>query len=718
MIIITKYEVTAMSLELKEGIGELIRKGQSMKDYIFQKRTNKLYDLEDATAADIEASEEGYAVVQEFIKTKTSHSVQCSRPEGKLVLTFSATQVPESLVDGIKPPDGELYKYVNSYDPGSKTVEMIFDMEEVPEAGDFERDIHHKGGTKGVLGWDESLKLELKEDEMAPTPVPYEQDDHTVGPDGKRISRKDKTLDELLNETAGLEVTNAERVMSGNPGDSDRVAIKINGTAYEFTPNEDCPYLVGQLIDKFNKVAAYSHGRALQFLKKYATGAKSELVSEGFIEKASKSVKDSDDFSTDYTMYYDTENDKYVFVFGDKDIYRPEDGDFDWECDSEEEAQKWFDFYKGYVNGEEDMVERLREGNQFKSHHKCTTCGKPISQCSCKVEDEEVVNEALGATATLSISDLKAFFDKSETAKKDYPNFFAWYDAMAKAGKIGMGASAHNFWITEADEDRDAEGEGTEDAFANLVADLQDIKGYSQYVSALKKLNPEQTKLFMQYFGKIDPQKPSVGNKGIPATTLIPTQSEIDWKKSLSYGLKQDCSYFFKPPVELGMPVLVYDGKYIIDGHHRWSQVFMFNPKADVSCVNFTYDQNGPLDVLKDFQAAVLAQTGEVKVGTAGTNIWNVDENTLREFIDSNISDACWESLVKNKVATDRESAINYIVGNAMTLQDKVKPINNAPDRVDMPQTDPDVIKRAAQALTDMSESCLRLREEILRGGK
>ena len=67
-----------------------------------------------------------------------------------------------------------------------------------------------------------------------------------------------------------------------------------------------------------------------------------------FIEMASKSVADSDGFYTDYTMYEDTENGSYVFVFGDTDLYRPEDEDFDWECDTLEEAWDWFDVYTGF----------------------------------------------------------------------------------------------------------------------------------------------------------------------------------------------------------------------------------------------------------------------------------------------------------------------------------------------------------------------------------
>ena len=71
----------------------------------------------------------------------------------------------------------------------------------------------------------------------------------------------------------------------------------------------------------------------------------------------SKAVLYSDGFYTDYTMYFDPSEDRYVFVFGDKDIYKPEDGDFDYETDSEGAAEEWFDSYTGF---EDDLDESLK----------------------------------------------------------------------------------------------------------------------------------------------------------------------------------------------------------------------------------------------------------------------------------------------------------------------------------------------------------------------
>ena len=79
---------------------------------------------------------------------------------------------------------------------------------------------------------------------------------------------------------------------------------------------------------------------------------------------ASKSVQDSDGFYTDYTWYFDNEDRKHVFVFGDNDVYYPEDGYYDWEVEGDDEqaqaeAQEWFDSYNGFE--EDDYNESLKE---------------------------------------------------------------------------------------------------------------------------------------------------------------------------------------------------------------------------------------------------------------------------------------------------------------------------------------------------------------------
>lgn len=68
----------------------------------------------------------------------------------------------------------------------------------------------------------------------------------------------------------------------------------------------------------------------------------------------SKSVLDSDGFYTDYTLYHDNEEDKYLCIFGDEDLYTPSNTEPDVEFDTEKEAIEWFVNYNGF---DEDVDE-------------------------------------------------------------------------------------------------------------------------------------------------------------------------------------------------------------------------------------------------------------------------------------------------------------------------------------------------------------------------
>ena len=75
-----------------------------------------------------------------------------------------------------------------------------------------------------------------------------------------------------------------------------------------------------------------------------------------------KTVPDSDGFMTDYTWYTDNQT-KHIFMFGDRDLYSPDEDYADWEIEidsrdpnaSFQQAQEWFDNYNGFA--EEDYLD-------------------------------------------------------------------------------------------------------------------------------------------------------------------------------------------------------------------------------------------------------------------------------------------------------------------------------------------------------------------------
>lgn len=86
-----------------------------------------------------------------------------------------------------------------------------------------------------------------------------------------------------------------------------------------------------------------------------------ESLNETWEMIRSKSVEDSDGFLTDYTMWANEDGSKYVFVFGDNDLYSPDNTDCDWECDSYEEAKEWFEGYDNEWPEYDDEID-LDEG--------------------------------------------------------------------------------------------------------------------------------------------------------------------------------------------------------------------------------------------------------------------------------------------------------------------------------------------------------------------
>lgn len=72
-----------------------------------------------------------------------------------------------------------------------------------------------------------------------------------------------------------------------------------------------------------------------------------------------KSVLDSDGFMTDYTWY--TDGDKHIFMFGDIDIYEPDEDYADWVTENKKEASAWFKTYTGF----EDPLEEVEFEDDF-----------------------------------------------------------------------------------------------------------------------------------------------------------------------------------------------------------------------------------------------------------------------------------------------------------------------------------------------------------------
>ena len=105
----------------------------------------------------------------------------------------------------------------------------------------------------------------------------------------------------------------------------------------------------------------------------------------------SKKVMDSDGFYTDYTMYYNPDEDNYFFMFGDEDVYGPDPDYADWTCDTNEEATEWYNNYNGFEDDYDDYLDEC-----------FTSCLKEDINDVLPAEDIEIVAEVEPSKETVT----------------------------------------------------------------------------------------------------------------------------------------------------------------------------------------------------------------------------------------------------------------------------------------------------------------------------
>ena len=130
-----------------------------------------------------------------------------------------------------------------------------------------------------------------------------------------------------------------------------------------------------------------------------------------------------------------------------------------------------------------------------------------------------------------------------------------------------------------------------------LVALDNDSISFNQFMKFLAKLNSIKIDSNIKALKNIATHEVTTSEKNVKVLNLIPTQAEIDIDKSLAYAFKSGSNQIFdflnasSPLIIKNTPIITCsNGKYIIDGHHRWSQMLLINPQADVVCLNINLD--------------------------------------------------------------------------------------------------------------------------------
>jgi hypothetical protein len=194
--------------------------------------------------------------------------------------------------------------------------------------------------------------------------------------------------------------------------------------------------------------------------------------------------------------------------------------------------------------------------------------------------------------------------------------------------------------------------------------------------------------------GNPEDEKLNYAKVTLPVFNLLPTQNEIGFDQSIMNILTdqyKSLASILDGNADVGGPIVTYNGKYIIDGHHRWSQVYAANPKAKMEALNIQGDLK-PTEILKLVHAAIAAKMGKVPgANPKGINILNgINMKQVQDAVNTNLTPEA-EKLYKDKKNLDSKDAISkYLFGNLQQLIRKNKPIPGSPGRINMPQTDAD----------------------------
>lgn len=158
---------------------------------------------------------------------------------------------------------------------------------------------------------------------------------------------------------------------------------------------------------------------------------------------------------------------------------------------------------------------------------------------------------------------------------------------------------------------------------------------------------------------------------------MVPTQNEIDLAKTLKNTLQDPASIetFFTGGVITpfgGAPVITAgDGTYIVDGHHRWSAIYLINPYAQVITVDAGYVPN-PQTALKETQIGIVAELGYLKVSPGGgINVYTVD----RGVFDAQVAD--WITTGDQKDAVLAVFRANLGIPDSATEAEQLTAIEN-----------------------------------------
>ena len=235
-----------------------------------------------------------------------------------------------------------------------------------------------------------------------------------------------------------------------------------------------------------------------------------------------------------------------------------------------------------------------------------------------------------------------------------------------------------------------------------------------QFVQALQSNQEDVIKAVLGGLkdGGADDDKVSIVPSTVPIKNLKPTQSEVVFSKSIPFALENP-EVFMKylsgdGPFKVGPPgndaIITLNGKFILDGHHRWSSLYSINPDASMHTFDIQVPGLKPLDALKLMQASIKAHSGAVPSNKGGgVNLFQIDTGNLTKGVQKSATPENLQKLIdlgflKGAQAVDEQEGnqlqqalkkLLKIYGtNIARMRANNAPVSGASSREPMPQTD------------------------------
>jgi len=249
---------------------------------------------------------------------------------------------------------------------------------------------------------------------------------------------------------------------------------------------------------------------------------------------------------------------------------------------------------------------------------------------------------------------------------------------------------------------------------SDAAKELEAILKNPKYESFVKQLGEAIT----------DPKVVSVLNKGLrdgqkwddivrtktivkEAHELRPIQKEIDLTKSLGYigkhpkivplilrGGPLKAKHFG------GSPIVTAKGKYIVDGHHKWSEVYMINPNANIETVSLNIDH--PEEALRVSQVGIAAKAGKLNIQkvTKGKNIYKMSTEAIQKDMVTYLSPEFYDAFYKSdsKRFKTKADVHDHVLSNILKMRVESKSATKI-SRSHMPQYDDAGATVVAEAL-------------------